>query len=574
MTLTQRDDPPAELDPSRLCALPAVELARRIAQARGDRPRGGRRAPGPDRRGQSHRQRGHGGPGGLGSRRGRPGRQRGRRRTSLLARWPGSRSRSRRTSTWPGSRPPTGSWPSGIGWLRSTRRRSRSCGRPARSPSARTNMPDLGMRWHTDSGLFGATRNPWNAALSPAGSSGGEAVALATGMSPLGIGNDYGGSIRLPSAAAGTVGLRPTAGRVASATSTNPFPPPPTLQLFAVDGPMGRRVEDVRLAYELMCGPDARDPKWVPAPVLQQVPDPIRVAVTTDPGAGGVDAAIAAAVRRAADALADAGAIVEEVDPPQVLESAELWRTLTTAELLGVLDGLIRPLGSADASTYLEQSMAHVARLDLAGYVDGLARRHAIAAAWSAVLRGPRPGPGPRRDAADPRRRLRPGRPRQRRRALALTPAGRRGQPAGSPGPGGPGRARRLAPAAGRAAHRRSFPGEHLPARRPPRRAGPGLGHAHRPVLSGSRRSGPPATSPSGTRDRDQVHTADHLRRDRAELFDADGHDVTGCQWWVGVHAMATPQLGQATPSAGSRPEHVPGADLGAARGVRDHVAE
>ena len=118
-------------------------------------------------------------------------------------------------------------------------------------PLARTNMPDLGMRWHTDSGLFGATRNPWNAALSPAGSSGGEAVALATGMSPLGIGNDYGGSIRLPSAAAGTVGLRPTAGRVASASSTNPFPPPPTLQLFAIDGPMGRRVEDVQLAYEL-----------------------------------------------------------------------------------------------------------------------------------------------------------------------------------------------------------------------------------------------------------------------------------------------------------------------------------
>jgi len=255
-------------------------------------------------------------------------------------------------------------------------------------PLARTNMPDLGMRWHTDNGLFGATRNPWNAALSPAGSSGGEAVALATGMSPLGIGNDYGGSIRLPSAAAGTVGLRPTAGRVASASSTNPFPPPPTLQLFAVDGPMGRRVDDVRLAYELMCGPDPRDPKWVPVPARQQVPDPIRVAVTTDPGAGGVDPDIASAVRRAADALADAGAIVVEAEPPQVLESAELWRTLTTAELLGVLDDVVRPLGSPDAYTYLEQSMAHVARLDLAGYVDGLARRHAIAVAWSAFHAG------------------------------------------------------------------------------------------------------------------------------------------------------------------------------------------
>lgn len=255
-------------------------------------------------------------------------------------------------------------------------------------PLARTNMPDLGMRWHTDSGLFGATRNPWNAALSPAGSSGGEAVALATGMSPLGIGNDYGGSIRLPSAAAGTVGLKPTAGRVASASSTNPFPPPPTLQLFAVEGPMGRRVDDVRLAYELMCGPDTRDPKWVPAPAVRPVPAPIRVAVTTDPGGCGVDPAIAAAVRRAADALADAGAIVEEAEPPQVIESAELWRTLTTAELLRSLDTVIRPLGSADASAYLEQSIAHVTRLDLAGFVDGLATRHAIAAAWSDFFAG------------------------------------------------------------------------------------------------------------------------------------------------------------------------------------------
>jgi len=118
------------------------------------------------------------------------------------------------------------------------------------------------------------------------------------------------------------------------------------------------------------------------------VPEPIRVAVTTDPGAGGVDPSVAAAVRRAADALADAGAIVEEAEPPQVLEAAALWRTLTTAELMGVLDSVIRPLGSADASTYLEQSMAHVARLDLAGFIDGLATRHAIAAAWSDFYAG------------------------------------------------------------------------------------------------------------------------------------------------------------------------------------------
>jgi amidase len=249
----------------------------------------------------------------------------------------------------------------------------------------RTNMPDFGMRWHTDNALFGATRNPWDASRSPGGSSGGEAVALATGMSPLGLGNDYGGSIRLPSGAAGTVGLRPTQGRVAMATSTNPYPPTPTLQLFAVDGPMGRRVDDVRLAYEQICGPDPRDPLWVPVPVLLPVPERLRVAVTTA-AAGGVHASVAAAVQRAADALADAGAVVEMVDPPRIEEAATLWRILTTAEMAGLLDTLVKPLGSADAATYLVDSMANVPIIDLAGYVDGLARRHAIAAEWSVFL--------------------------------------------------------------------------------------------------------------------------------------------------------------------------------------------
>ena len=254
--------------------------------------------------------------------------------------------------------------------------------------------------------------------------------------------------------------------------------------------------EDVRLAYELMCGPDARDPKWVPAPVLREVPDPIRVAVTTDPGAGGVDPAVAAAVRRAADVLADAGAILEEVDPPQVLESAELWRTLTTAELMGVLDGLIRPLGSADASTYLEQSMARVARLDLAGYVEGLAQEARHRGGLVPILRGARPGPRARRDPAAPHRRLRSRRPRQRRRALAVPPPGGCGQPVGSPGSRGPGRARRLAPASGRAAHRRSFPGRArvcAPAcssSRPWARSRPSTRPERTPAWSGGSRSG------------------------------------------------------------------------------------
>src|SRR5205823_12093273 len=117
-------------------------------------------------------------------------------------------------------------------------------------PMARTNLPDFGFRWHTDNGLRGATKNPWDAHRSPGGSSGGEAAALATGMSPLGMGNDYGGSLRVPAQFCGIASLRPTLGRVPDASAFDPEDMPITIQLMAVQGPMARRVGDVRLAFE------------------------------------------------------------------------------------------------------------------------------------------------------------------------------------------------------------------------------------------------------------------------------------------------------------------------------------
>jgi amidase len=122
-------------------------------------------------------------------------------------------------------------------------------------PIARTNMPDVGLRWHTDNELRGATTNPWDRSRSPGGSSGGEGAALATGMTPLGMGNDYGGSLRVPAQFCGITSLRPTLGRVPHATAFMPEDAPITIQLMAVQGPMARRVADLRLALENMCGP-------------------------------------------------------------------------------------------------------------------------------------------------------------------------------------------------------------------------------------------------------------------------------------------------------------------------------
>ena len=249
-------------------------------------------------------------------------------------------------------------------------------------PIARSNMPDFGLRWHTDNALFGATVNPYDPRLSPGGSSGGEGVAIATGMSPLGIGNDYGGSIRLPAQAGGIVGLRPTLGRVASATSFDPADPPLTIQLMAVDGPMARSVEDVETALRVLRAADPRDPWWTPAGDAESEAG-LRVAVTTDPGGEGVDPDVEAGVRAAADALAQAGYAVEEHEPPAVGECARLWLDLVTAEIRTLMLPLMEQHASRDALDYMHATLALTEPPTLGSYMEAFIRRHALAREWS-----------------------------------------------------------------------------------------------------------------------------------------------------------------------------------------------
>jgi amidase len=109
----------------------------------------------------------------------------------------------------------------------------------------RTNMPELGMRWHTASALRGATRNPWSASHTPGGSSGGDAAAVASGMVPLGMGNDGAGSLRWPAACCGVAALKPSLGRVSQGGGHEPPQPSPfAFQLMAVNGPIARHVRD------------------------------------------------------------------------------------------------------------------------------------------------------------------------------------------------------------------------------------------------------------------------------------------------------------------------------------------
>jgi amidase len=251
-------------------------------------------------------------------------------------------------------------------------------------PIGRTNMPDFGLRWYTDNALRGATKNPWDVTRTPGGSSGGDAVALATGMTPLGLGNDYGGSLRYPSQCCGTTAIRPTFGRVALASSLAPAEFPITIQLFAVQGPMARHVRDLRLALEVMSGPDARDPWWTPAPLVgPPLEKPIKVAVSTNPGNSGIDSNVAAGVRKAAQLLSTAGYVVEEVDPPAIAEAMEIWAQLVAADIRAAFLPAMKEMACPDALTFLDYFLGLRPESTLSSYILALAERNRIARAWA-----------------------------------------------------------------------------------------------------------------------------------------------------------------------------------------------
>jgi Asp-tRNA(Asn)/Glu-tRNA(Gln) amidotransferase A subunit family amidase len=189
-----------------------------------------------------------------------------------------------------------------------------------------TNTPELLMAYETDNLLYGRTNSPWDARRTPGGSSGGEAAAIAAGLSAGGVGSDGGGSIRIPAHFSGICGLKPTPGRIPATghfpSSLGPF------ALIGVVGPMARTVGDLRLMFQAMAGPDDGDPSS--APVAGRWPGDeelraIRVGVMTSHPSAPVTPETEAAVHRAAQALAHQGLIVEEFTPPDLERARALW---------------------------------------------------------------------------------------------------------------------------------------------------------------------------------------------------------------------------------------------------------
>ncbi len=207
----------------------------------------------------------------------------------------------------------------------------------------RTNTPEFCCRWETNNEVFGPTRNPWNATRTPGGSSGGAAASLAVGITPLAHGNDLGGSLRQPAQACGVASIRPGLGRV-PAWNPSEHEPPVGMQIMHVEGPMARRVEDVRLGLRAMAMHDRRDPWSLTAPLADASgPLPV-VALVTDPGGCGVSEQVASGVRHAGKLLQDAGYAVEEVEPPGILEAAEIWKVICLGELLTGLEPAVKAI--------------------------------------------------------------------------------------------------------------------------------------------------------------------------------------------------------------------------------------
>ena len=249
----------------------------------------------------------------------------------------------------------------------------------------RTNTPCFSFRWFTENDLHGETVNPWGRHITPGGSSGGASAAVASGISALSHGNDYGGSIRYPAYCTGVFGIRPSFGRVPAYRPALKEERPMTAQLMAVQGPLARSVRDLRAGLWAMAPGDARDTWWVPAPQDGPPPTrPIRVARLPAPGAS---PSVVAALDRAQAWLEDAGYAVETATTaPSIDQAAELWRMLVGNEwrLFAMAD--IERLGDDGLRAVVRAMAELIPPVDFATYLKALAQRSWLLREWSVFL--------------------------------------------------------------------------------------------------------------------------------------------------------------------------------------------
>lgn len=254
----------------------------------------------------------------------------------------------------------------------------------------RTNTPAFSVRWFTENDLHGRTLNPWSAAHTPGGSSGGASSAVAAGIGAIAHGNDLAGSVRYPAYCTGVVGLRPSFGRVPAYLPSSTGERPLSIQMMSVQGPLARCVDDLRLALAAMAEGDPRDPWWVPAPLQgPALPRPLRVAMTTTTRGQPSHPAVAAAVRQAGAWLADAGYQVEEVadsDMPSLDAAARHWELVANDDCRKFMWDAVQRLGDVGVQRAFGWMIGQSPELDHSAHLQALAQRSGHIRAWQLFL--------------------------------------------------------------------------------------------------------------------------------------------------------------------------------------------
>lgn len=245
----------------------------------------------------------------------------------------------------------------------------------------RTNLSEMGLRLCTSNPLRGRTLNPYDRRLTVGGSSGGDAAAVATGMTPLGLGGDIGGSLRVPAQCCGVLTLKPTTGRIAHAASLEPRDQGMAGQAMLALGPLSRSVADLRLSLSIMAGRDIRDPRSVDVPLEGPAPEAYRAALVTELPGAPLQASTVAAIERAGALLRAAGWEVEEAVPPELPRVGEVFGKMLATDL-SVLAPQMQPFISESLFAHLMR-ICRANKLHEASNYRVHAERSRLIRAWS-----------------------------------------------------------------------------------------------------------------------------------------------------------------------------------------------
>lgn len=250
----------------------------------------------------------------------------------------------------------------------------------------RTSTPEFSIRWFTSNPIYGVTNNPWHPDITPGGSSGAAAAAVASGMGSLAHGNDLGGSLRYPAYCCGVATIRPSLGRVAACNPSHPERPPFT-QMMSVQGPLARSISDVRLGLNTLSKRSTLDPLWVNAPSSgRKRQSPYKIGWFIDVFDDGVDAEVADATHKAVAALKEAGHELIEMPAPNALDLAKTWGDILFTETHALGRDAMYSIGSPEVIRVYEEYAACYTELDVKGLLNAMLERVRLQRIWAEMF--------------------------------------------------------------------------------------------------------------------------------------------------------------------------------------------